>query len=817
MKWSVETWHPLVAAELPVDLDLMTELEEEGLLEFLALRNHQTPLAGLWELTQSNHGFHPLRSDRRSKHALSCDVNGQNWDLVDQLLDGGVETYSTAINSHFGRAPRQRPELFRWEGPSGRSIPAFNGFHYGTANRLGVGASDLAKFRDEWLPRLQDHLTKVGYHHEALMVTAVHPFGDNGSIMPELAPWVKRWNQAHSDLCEVRLATLDEWWQVAKPWAEAGPVLRGDWTDFWVFGVLSRAREVEVFRKNKVKLQGAMSLLPLSQNPGELKPVLGNALGSHLEYSEHTFSVDWSQDRHLSDHLVQGLHKSKLVAESFSGSSYLLREGLAALATRMPRSDELLLFNPTPYELKVFGLVPAGVSFTRGGAPAEPTAQRHYQDRNSEVDLVFREERVTDTWGQSPQFYLKPTSLPPYGYKKVEKASHQIDVFEGKEVHLTFSEVENDFHRLTFDEQGLRSWILKESGHEVIQENSVMFNRTVEMCPDPSITQNDLFQMDWGAAVMEIPQGWAIPRPLAIQPPATLVSQRLVKNSLGQFIELVHEAPDCGKTRTVIHLPSFADWVEVTCSWVEGIDPRPRCTYLSLPFRGEKPQRWIDGGGCLIRPTQDQLPGSCHDFHTSQGFFALQENNHTILVANAFNPLVIFGHLGFLEAKTEVPDSAEAHVMITNNAWQCNFDPIQPGPVTAKIRIQCRKGDFDEQEARRFAAEASLAKPMIQRCDEAAERDLAEPIPNSGQLIVCESEGGKAVVVAFDAPEQGCLVWVHNFSDEDCEASLKQGVIPWDQSESLTQDIPIVSRLIGETKLRLPARRTAKVLLTKAD
>ena len=33
---------------------------------------------------------------------MNCDVNGENWPLVDLLLDLGIEGFTMAINTHFG-------------------------------------------------------------------------------------------------------------------------------------------------------------------------------------------------------------------------------------------------------------------------------------------------------------------------------------------------------------------------------------------------------------------------------------------------------------------------------------------------------------------------------------------------------------------------------------------------------------------------------------------------------------------------------------------------------------------------------------------
>ena len=67
-----------------------------------------------------------LRKDYglRITHAMSADINGHNWPLADVLLAAGIQTTSMAINEDFGGAPFTRPNVFRWQAPSGALLPA---------------------------------------------------------------------------------------------------------------------------------------------------------------------------------------------------------------------------------------------------------------------------------------------------------------------------------------------------------------------------------------------------------------------------------------------------------------------------------------------------------------------------------------------------------------------------------------------------------------------------------------------------------------------------------------------------------------------
>src|SRR5690606_10358228 len=132
-----------------------------------------------------------------------------NWPLVDVLLDAGVESFSMAINEHFGGAPFIRPNAFWWEGPSGRRILAWNGWGYGhSILQFGIAVSN-ERF-ERWWPKMDKHLEESGYDLPVLMIQCVHPFIDNGSAFAEYVEGIKEWNERH-DRPKLRLATPSEW------------------------------------------------------------------------------------------------------------------------------------------------------------------------------------------------------------------------------------------------------------------------------------------------------------------------------------------------------------------------------------------------------------------------------------------------------------------------------------------------------------------------------------------------------------------------------------------------------------------------------
>jgi hypothetical protein len=192
------------------------------------------------------------------RHAMNCDVNGENWPLVDLLLDLGIEGFTMAINTHFGGAPLQRPNVFWWEV---RVVEKSWPITAGRMIRVGALGSghDAAMFEETWWPRVERRLDEIDYPLPVLMVQSYHPFGDNGSAYEPFSRFIDAWN-AQGKSPRLVMATPKEWWAAVKTDSHLLPTYRGDWTDYWNFGCISSAREQALNRGSRGRLRAADAL-----------------------------------------------------------------------------------------------------------------------------------------------------------------------------------------------------------------------------------------------------------------------------------------------------------------------------------------------------------------------------------------------------------------------------------------------------------------------------------------------------------------------------------------------------------------------------
>ncbi len=774
MRWTVEAWGvlgPWLERAAPADIDRLLRLQEAGLIEVTALPNHQTPLAGPAELAEGMAAALRLAAAHgiRLRHAMSSDVNGQNWPLVDVLLDAGIAGITFATNPHFGRVLEPRPRLFRWLAGDGRPLPTYNGLQYGQAGGLGI-PGDTAEAAAGRIAALLERLGRTGWTAEVAMVTAVDPFGDNAGPDPRLPAWIAAWNAA-GRLPRLVLSTPTMWWAAAAPAVAAAPALRGDWTDAWNFGALHRAAELAQHRRSRQRLLGADALLAVG---GRVPAEREAAWLAQRDYDEHTWSADCAVEAWESeDAAVQQAHKSALAAEARSLSQLMLRDALAALAARVAvrGPGQALVWNPLPWERTVRGTVPAAVSRPRGRA-ADPTAARHAQDRKLDLELLARTTPYPNPWGQEPTRELKPVSVPGFGFRIVDLAEGACDPFaetseDGRAV------IVHGEQRLTFDLQrgGIRSW-RSAAGQELVEAGDWPLggwvHERVDAPPGHPAPRSLIFDLAGGS-------GWNPAWPVRRSGATTLLDHRVTTRFDGTVVRQLLDAPGAvGPVSVLYHCPRGEPWIEVQARWTLPADPWPQATYLALPFAGVRPVAHVDVG-LPMRAGRDQLPGAHVDWFTAQRWFDLAWEGGGVTVASPEHPLVQLGGLRFGAASAELAlDRPTAFLWTSCNYWEVNFAAHQAGPLTVRFRLQPYAGPFDAGRAHRLGEETAARQPLLQRLDEAPAEHAV--LPTQGSLLHLPFP---PIAVEFITPQPDgrWMVGLRNLADTDQVARITDGVL----------------------------------------
>jgi len=545
-------------------LDRFIALERAGRIEVTGMFANTTPLCDTDQLIESFQRLANLRDEYgfTIRHAMNNDVNGQNWPLVDVLLDVGIEGFSMAINDHFGAAPFDRPNAFWWAGPSGRKILAWNGWIYSAGLHFGIGR-DAVDFETNWWPRIERQLEEKEFPLSSLMVQSFHPFKDNGSAYMEFSRFIDRWNEQGKEP-RLRFATPQMWWASIEEEAHVLPTYHGDWTDYWNFGCISSAREQSVHQTSRVRLRAADALAAATIGSSDASATGRLALSldryrqsawDHLNlWTEHSWGADNSiRLPDSEDVAAQWNHAAHHVYEARSLSFLLQRDGLAALAQQVVRTEptDLLVFNPLAWPRSIAGEVSAAVTSPRG-VPDDMTAGRHFQDREVSANtLAVLAEAVDGKTLESPTsqtpLLLKPVEVPGFGYRVISRN----DLIEPGE-RTTMGEeavVEDEKYRIVFDRErgGILSWYDKMLDHEVIDQSAeYAFNGYVhEEVADRNHPRPRKLLFDRVWQPDENLPGWKPGWRAIRRQPSEVVTHRVYRTPLGVRIIQRLQAPGC--------------------------------------------------------------------------------------------------------------------------------------------------------------------------------------------------------------------------------------------------------------------------------
>ena len=841
-KWVVETVAPLLYwldHSSDRQIERFQALEKAGRIEVGGAFLNATPLADAADYAEMLQPIARLRRDYgfTISHVQNADVNGHNWPLVDVMREAAIESFSMAINVHYGGAPFERPGLFRWQGPSGQTIPVLNNWAYPTAGWCGI-PGDIQKL-EESIPMLEGALAKAQWSLPFVLLQGVAYGDDNGTADIEFSNFIRTWNERGDDRPRLRMVTWREFWRAAQPAVQNAPVHAGDWTDFWNFGSISSARETAVARRARSRLR-AVDLLHASlqalgvggaddasgaDHPGrDPRTLLATTPGyrqdawRYLEtWHEHTWGSYAAHKPHTEHAASTWHHKAKLAWQAHSLSLLLARDGAAELGIRTERNadDKVVLYNPLPWERTVSGdVVPrvcnANLHLFGYRKDSDPSAARHEQNR-----------------GVGPNHRLSPITVPACGYTMVsEKDYHLSPQLEARGGDSERSVVEDHLRHVIFDRErgGITSWFDKVLNRELVDSDcpwgfGSVVHEEVARPVEGNPREQQYGAMEWGVLIESNWQSdWKATRTTHTK----VLSHTIYSWPDAIEVEQVVEVPGLASAATLnFILPNHENTMEVRGQWDMGIDTWPESTYLLLPFDVPDATVRYDVGGVGIEPGRQQLAGTCRDYFHLQNWADFANADFGVTIATPENPLAQFGDFHFAHnQKAFALERALFLGWITSNYWSTNFPGHQPGRVTARYCLRPHAG-YDERAAHRFGQEAAMPC-QVQNAREASRPET--PLPRSGSLLALPEPPVLTQQVQpaewAGAGEDGILIRLVNASDEQQAASLRSGILHiagaaiCDLFGSTIRSLPVCEGTVG-LELRPREQITLRIMAGK--
>jgi glycosyl hydrolase family 38 len=668
-----------------------------GRLEIAALAMNQTPTLNpaQWQTT-----LHWLPDDLWDKvqprAAVQNDVNGFPRAGAMALLDRDVDKLLMGINSTNGGPPMDRPTAFWWKMPDGRKMFVWLGDHYvsgfyylhpATWRRGPVPESTDTRYRpprrnelfrtDEASVRAAHAhllgklaaLEAKGYAYPSLVVSVTNEWRvDNDPPFPPMADFVAAWKKL--DLKpELHLSTVADALERMK--GEIGdtiPEHEGEWTDWWANGCASGPREVAASRRAKRLVAAAVSPVwgPVDQPSCEASEEIYRDL---CLFDEHTWGASDSIGQpHSLDTWAQYNEKSRVAYRPMALAKLLLAQ--RARTAIYDREDGLYVANTAP--LPWSGWIEMPSSCLRG-------------------DFHSLEDPETG----------KHTPLEPrHGYRPHSRPAgeHELTAENGSE---TFPD--------NCPNQVTRFWVDGLDGHSI--QRFGLSEDKLDAGPKPYPVKTTLDHHGWPKAAtwagMEHPLfkdgtgdflsvaidgfggRWTYADIHHIGDPAQRSKRRA--ETLKTEIAAVAGDTTCEQNaHTTIYTQSMKHsrlkWLTRRLElWNE--EPRARLTIRFHRTESELPEIFfvanaipcneslptVSNGGLPFVPFEDQLPGTCREYFSIDGWAHYQSPAGRWLWVTRDAPLVTFGDHQVL-ARNDAPENpGRILTMVFNNVWFTNF------------------------------------------------------------------------------------------------------------------------------------------------
>ncbi len=731
-KWTCEASEPLrrwLAKAPAADVARLVQLHRQGRIDVAALRWHTTPLANRAGLQRLLDGRQELEELLGSKIQVACqhDVTGVPWPLADVLLDAGVDFFVMAINIHLGRAVQPRPGMLLWEAPSGRTLRVFNGNHYTMFDQLLLAWDDSVERMQLGWQAYQQRLQQIGYPLDFVyLTTTCSPvMWDNAPPNPFLPDLIQRWNAADCGP-HIRYATFDDLRQRAMQVPDAHlPRLRGDWTDYWNFGCA--ASPIATARNQQAK-----PLIEVSELLDCHSAALAQAIGMVDLYDEHTCGYYDSNPAQPQAQTTE-LLKQALAHEGHEHAAFALMDGLERLAQN-PVADKgiagVLFVNPGPHALTLHPELPAAWFAAR-----EAATERTYR-----ASRMFYDGRA---WGsgfpgaQSRAF--GPVNLPPFAWQVIAltdlppavatpELAHLIEIDTAARRELNFAPAANHqrrtgritspWHILRYDPDSGRVLSLfdREHNREVLAPRdgldffAFVRERTDALAEDRryAFYQRDLDkekvdEMCW--------QDWA-----PVHERATRVTRCEVLEE-GGHITLTREleAPGMLHLTQKITFSAHDPVIRMEVAMELLPDASPQAVYFAFPLALDAGwQALFDTAGAVVRVDDDQMPGACRNWVTTETLAAMGDANGGVALFTPDAPLVQFGDFHFARPLDVLPRPERPLLLAwpVNNYWDTNFPRVQAGRIHLRYGLLTFDGPADATRLRAAAAQFRQA-PLI--------------------------------------------------------------------------------------------------------
>jgi hypothetical protein len=707
-----------------------------GQIDVTAMPFNTTPFLNALQWDVVTHWLpEPLWTMVHPRIAMQDDVNGFPRAGARLLLQRGIHSLWTGINSDSGGPPMPAPSAFWWKMPDGQRLFVWVGLHYGSGYdffeaqswRLGPvpRAADTA-YRpprpgeifasdEESVRRAQQRcITQIhalggrGYSYPIVILPVTNQWRlDNDPPFPPLADFVAEWNKLGLEPA-LRLTTVSDALQrVQREIGGKIPEYAGEWTDWWANGTASAPRELAASREAKRNLAAAVSPV-WGAVDRQVRSTIEKLYRSLCLFDEHTWGSSMSAALPDSlDSAGQFNEKAGLAWRAMAESEFLLSQ---RARTRIATQPEGL------YVVNTAGAPLSGwVRFAAGGLRGDFAS---VEDASSGDRQPIRFEEGMSPWTR-PQ---SPRDLAAWNTEAVfaDRVPRRVAAIwvQGLAANTT-----RRYRLLTAAAAPPAS-----AGSPDIRLDSDGWPVSAKW----SGMADSLFLIGFGNFLSERVRGFA-PRWKAMDifkagaaersslRSETLEEQEAKAGGMARFEDtgptLVYEQP-ISHSRLLWAIRRLEIWKsEPRVSYTLRLDrissDEPEAFFVDFPLPSGETLPRLSSGGDEFVPYRDQLPGTCRDYFAFDGWAQYDTPVGHWLWFSRDAALVTFGGNQLLAKRSTAPDNP-GHVMamVFNNFWYTNFPGNSHGAMQFRFDVVW-KAPGDSASAAGMAA-AVTTEPVVE-------------------------------------------------------------------------------------------------------
>ena len=805
-RWGIESMWVLdnyVAQRPQSQLDRLSACIHSGQIEITAsydnnLHDLQTP-EQMVRMIYPGAKKYEERFDTDVVTAFENDSPAVSWQYVQALHKSGVKYLVVGHNAT--RAPHSpqsnKPGLFWWEAANGDRVLTWYtspDTNYTEGYGLFPGGDPTADF-GQGVSNIDARLRTVqetGYDKDLYL--AMFRL-DNIPAQLGLSDFAKRFNETYSSPKVVVSTPSRFFGEVEKQGTEALPVNRGDWTDWWVDGAGSSARETAMTRDAQDRTGDAETLGTLgglsTPDDGTLEPASDEAYRQAELYTEHTWGASgptWDDP--------QWPVKRAFAEEADRRSNETMNSTLDQLGGQVD--------NPSGWPAAaVFN----AQSWTRDGLATVTVAEGRLGDQPFRLCHGEREVPYELVSRQDGQITLRfvARDVPALGYRTYGlRPAEPDDRAAGGRTDLLVDEhgMENEFYRLRLDETTgvVVSIVDKRTSRELIDQDSPYAANQFLYRP------NDAGSNKWNDKLTSAARQWT---------PTDAAVRVISSGPVTATLEITHSTGAGGDVTGVkglterITLTAGLPRIDIANTVDKTRVETAEEAYYAFPFEVDDPDVRYEIPAAQVKFYDDQMPGAALDWQAIGRYADVSNQRGGVLFSAPSAPMVEFDHVrtqewlarpGRLDGEQSDVDPAEyaptngsIFSYTHNNLWGTNYRIAQEGPVTFRYSIGSHDRGSDPVGATRFGAETHSPLRAVGVVDQ-----QRGPFAHKGSLVSVDRPGVTVQTIKrTDDGAPGITVRLLEVAGRDGETTV---TLPFD---------------VGAAQLADATERTQKTLLVK--